>query len=587
MASVAFFAWLALDLCATTPETSRLFDRYEDPESGAVSYILRPGIVAPNQQSIYFTHRSMTDDGRFLVLWISDFEFPDGTDRDPKPCKKTLALVDFEQDRVYPIGGNESIPFLDVARDQLYYPDSKRMVICRRDLLADPLRTIDVVSIPETLRAEGVTRLCTHLTLTADRKKAFLDCSAGRGRWIQGMLDLETGAWEKWGESDFIINHGQINPANDRMALCAHEYRWIDAQGVKHSITNWNGVYPRLQLVEPGRRTMVPPGFANYATHEHWTRDGRGFYWCNHDTGGETLYDLATGLRDVVCPTPGYHCTMSGDLKYLVYDHPIGPWYRGCRWMVRFWNRETCRFVTVYSKGGKVCEKAHMSRLHPDPHPQFACRDRYIVSTFNGADGHMNVMVTPVAGLLAMTRETGIRKAFADLPAAASPKAVSRRISERFPECSAAGCRPEARAPDVPRVWGRGAGWMAAGMALDLKLMPKDSRRREDVLNGFRKMAYARIHHQRADGLWGRPDDERGDWNEMMGAAMFAYAFVEGVRNGWLDPDVHGPAARKAWLALVDRLDDAKLEDVCIGTGEFRGQAPMLWMASVLIDAGL
>ena len=37
MASVAFFAWLALDLCATTPETSRLFDRYEDPESGAVS----------------------------------------------------------------------------------------------------------------------------------------------------------------------------------------------------------------------------------------------------------------------------------------------------------------------------------------------------------------------------------------------------------------------------------------------------------------------------------------------------------------------------------------------------------------------
>ena len=45
------------------------------------------------------------------------------------------------------------------------------------------------------LKAEGVTRLCTHLTLTADRRKAFLDCTAGKGRWVQGMLDLETGAW--------------------------------------------------------------------------------------------------------------------------------------------------------------------------------------------------------------------------------------------------------------------------------------------------------------------------------------------------------------------------------------------------------
>jgi len=355
---------------------------------------------------------------------------------------------------------------------------------------------------------------------------------------------------------------------------------------------------------------MVPPGYANYATHEHWTRDGRGFYWCNHDTGGETLYDLATGLRDVVCPTPGYHCTMSDDLKYLVYDHPVGPWYRGCCWMVRFWNRETCRFVTVYSKGGKMCEKTHMSRLHPDPHPQFVCRDRYIVCTFNGADGHMNVMVTPVAGLLAMTRETGIRKAFADLPAAASPRVVSRRISGHFPECSADGCSPESligrapkemalyikefqrknglfcRAPDMPYAWGRGVGWMAAGMALNLKLLPKDSEWREDILNGFRKMAYTLIRHQREDGLWGRLVDDCGSWNESSGSAMFTYAFVEGVRNGWLDPDIYGPAARKAWLALVDRLD-ANLKDAGIGNGDLREQVPMLWIASVLLDVGL
>ena len=35
---------------------------------------------------------------------------------------------------------------------------------------------------------------------------------------------------------------------------------------------------------------------------------------------------------------------------------------------------------------------------------------------------------------------------------------------------------------------------------------------------------------------------------------MFTYAFVTGVKNGWLAEETYGPAARKAWIALVGYL---------------------------------
>ena len=45
----------------STPETSKLFVRNVDKDTGVVSYILKPGLVSHNQQSLYFTAKSMTD----------------------------------------------------------------------------------------------------------------------------------------------------------------------------------------------------------------------------------------------------------------------------------------------------------------------------------------------------------------------------------------------------------------------------------------------------------------------------------------------------------------------------------------------
>ena len=156
-------------------------------------------------------------------------------------------------------------------------------------------------------------------------------------------------------------------------------------------------------------------------------------------------------------------------------------------------------------------------------------------------------------------------------------------------------------APDVPFVWGRGAGWMAAGMALLLTEASNDSPERQAIMDGYRKMMAALLKHQRPNGLWGQLVNDPESWDETSGSAMYAYAFVVGVRRGWLDAEKYGPAARRAWLALVDKLDEyANLRDVCVGTakkddrtwymerprvvGDPHGQAAMMWICGALME---
>ena len=81
---------------------------------------------------------------------------------------------------------------------------------------------------------------------------------------------------------------------------------------------------------------------------------------------------------------------------------------------------------------------------------------------------------------------------------------------------------------------------------------------------------------------------------------MFTFAMISGVKNGWLDAATYGPAARKAWIAVAGYIDQNNdITSVCEGTGklnsldyylarkrrtgDFHGQAPVLWAASALL----
>lgn len=155
-------------------------------------------------------------------------------------------------------------------------------------------------------------------------------------------------------------------------------------------------------------------------------------------------------------------------------------------------------------------------------------------------------------------------------------------------------------ANDVPVYWGRGDGWVAAGMAEMLRSLPLDHPQRPRILRGYRLMMDALLRTQGRDGMWRQILDDDTAWPESSGTAMFTFAFITGVKNGWLDGPRYGPAARKAWIALVGYLDqNHDLTNVCEGTnklndtayylarkrrtGDFHGQAAVLWSAAALL----
>lgn len=156
-------------------------------------------------------------------------------------------------------------------------------------------------------------------------------------------------------------------------------------------------------------------------------------------------------------------------------------------------------------------------------------------------------------------------------------------------------------APDVPFFWGRGNGWMAAGMAEMLSALPANNPDRPRIIKGYQTMMSALLAYQAPSGMWRQLIDEPTSWEESSSTGMFAYAMVVGVKKGWLNKEKYAPAARKAWLGLVSQLDEnGDVKEVCEGTnkkndkqyyldrkrvvGDLHGQAPILWTAAALVD---
>ena len=155
-------------------------------------------------------------------------------------------------------------------------------------------------------------------------------------------------------------------------------------------------------------------------------------------------------------------------------------------------------------------------------------------------------------------------------------------------------------APDVPFFWGRGDGWVAAGMAEMLRDLPTGHPQRARILKGYQTMMAALLRFQGKDGMWRQLIDHDEAWPESSSSGMFTFAMITGVKNGWLDAQTYGPAARKAWIAVTGYVDqNSDVTSVCEGTGkkddleyylerkrktgDYHGQAPILWAASALL----
>ena len=408
-----------------TPETSKLFDRFVDPQSGVVSYVLKPGSVAWQQQSLYYCVKSMTDDGRFLV-----FDVYDGHDEihdDDAGNHREFAVIDFLKDEVTRLGSSTATgkkhpcPYLDVKNDVLYYYHRGSETLRKRDLLADPMKEIVLCDMPrEVLEIGRVRDWATHMTMNADCSKVFLDPritpkGTKDDRRILGVLDVKTGKWTQWSEVDFPANHAAVNPVHDDLAYIGHG-NFLSGYNERRKAAKKRGEgfgepFLSMFFLNPkGELRPFAPEAINHATHQTWSDDGTYLYWCSRDTSkgkwGVYAIDPWTMKQRCVAPVRAMHAYISPDNRYVVFDWPHPPLGRGSGWETAFYDCETHKQVYIHSDRPWIADIANgeFSRLHPDAHPNFVMQGRYVVSTFNTDDHRMTISLTPTEQLKQKTK---------------------------------------------------------------------------------------------------------------------------------------------------------------------------------------
>ena len=156
-------------------------------------------------------------------------------------------------------------------------------------------------------------------------------------------------------------------------------------------------------------------------------------------------------------------------------------------------------------------------------------------------------------------------------------------------------------AETAPFFWGRGNGWMAAGMTELLSDLPADNIDKPRILTEYVKMMRTLKSYQNIDGLWNQLIDDPKSWSETSSTGMFTYSMVVGVKKGWLNAEEFKPVIRKAWIGLVGYIiSTGDVAEVCEGTnksndrqyylnrkkitGDLHGQAPILWAAAAFLS---
>jgi rhamnogalacturonyl hydrolase YesR len=110
--------------------------------------------------------------------------------------------------------------------------------------------------------------------------------------------------------------------------------------------------------------------------------------------------------------------------------------------------------------------------------------------------------------------------------------------------------------------WSRGNGWVMAGLARLLDVLPKDYPTRQRYENLFKEMAGRIRELQQPDGQWRSSllDPASYPGGETSGTAFYTYAFAWGVNKGLLDSKTYLPSISRAWNAMTNNINaDGKL----------------------------
>lgn len=113
--------------------------------------------------------------------------------------------------------------------------------------------------------------------------------------------------------------------------------------------------------------------------------------------------------------------------------------------------------------------------------------------------------------------------------------------------------------------WSRGNGWVLAGLARVLTVMPKDYPTRDKYVAQYKEMADELASLQSPDGLWrpGLLDADAYPLPEVSGSAFYAYGLAWGINSGILDRKKYLPVVQKAWHGLLSHVyQDGRLGSI-------------------------
>lgn len=120
--------------------------------------------------------------------------------------------------------------------------------------------------------------------------------------------------------------------------------------------------------------------------------------------------------------------------------------------------------------------------------------------------------------------------------------------------------------------WGRGNGWVFAGLANILEELEPGSKEYKYFLKIYKKMAKKLLEIQTPNGHWAMSllGQEFYPTPETSGSSFFTFGLAYGINKGILDYDTYEPAVRKAWIAMTNCIT----QDGMLGYVQPIGAAP-------------
>ncbi len=104
--------------------------------------------------------------------------------------------------------------------------------------------------------------------------------------------------------------------------------------------------------------------------------------------------------------------------------------------------------------------------------------------------------------------------------------------------------------------WGRGNGWVLAGLARTIEYLPETDPQRQKYVDLFQKMSRSLLSYQNPDGSWPSSLLEAGvdAHSETSATGLLAFGLAWGVNNDLLSKEDYLGPIDKAWQSIVNNI---------------------------------